>query len=137
MRSTRTRGTKEVLSPAFSGTKPRSELCSATGAIPLEGSCLPRIIAIMTASGMKRFIWGSSQPGHIDKNNSWFIMILRGVRDAILQGQIVLMKETKGTFPTMSGGIKRHAKFIKTVPPSTKHPAACGIFGSVNFYGKI
>jgi len=32
----------------------------------------------------------------------------------------------------MSDGIKRHAKFIKTVPPSTKDPAFCGIFSSVN-----
>ncbi|MBI4359429.1 MAG: hypothetical protein HY577_02520 [Candidatus Nealsonbacteria bacterium] len=34
------------------------------------------------------------------------------------------MKETKGAFPAMSGGIKRHAEFIKTIPPfSTRNRA--------------
>jgi hypothetical protein len=37
------------------------------------------------------------------------------------------MKETKGAFPAMSGGIKRHAEFIKTIPPSsTKIPGPFG-----------
>ncbi|MDP2926560.1 MAG: hypothetical protein Q8N65_00230 [bacterium] len=37
------------------------------------------------------------------------------------------MKETKGAFPAMSGGIKRHAEFIKTIPPSSiKIPPLCG-----------